>query len=54
MELIRGIHNIRAHHFGCVLTIGNFDGVHLGHSQVLKGLLTDAKAHNLPSTVMLF
>ncbi|MBQ4833070.1 bifunctional riboflavin kinase/FAD synthetase [Pseudoalteromonas sp. MMG010] len=54
MELIRGIHNIRAHHFGCVLTIGNFDGVHLGHAEVIKGLLSDAKAHNLPSTVMLF
>ena len=54
MELIRGIHNIRPHHFGCVLTIGNFDGVHLGHAQVLKGLLADAKAHNLPSTVLLF
>jgi riboflavin kinase/FMN adenylyltransferase len=54
MELIRGIHNIRTQHNGCVLTIGNFDGVHLGHAEVLKGLLNDAKKHNLPSTVMLF
>ncbi|MGO2010672.1 MAG: bifunctional riboflavin kinase/FAD synthetase [Pseudoalteromonas sp.] len=54
MELIRGIHNIRAQHYGCVLTIGNFDGVHLGHEAVLKGLLHDAKKYNLPSTVMLF
>ena len=54
MELIRGIHNIRPQHFGCVLTIGNFDGVHLGHAAVLKGLLADAKENNLPSTVMLF
>lgn len=54
MELIRGIHNIRTQHQGCVLTIGNFDGVHLGHAEVIKGLLADAKLHNLPSTVMLF
>ncbi|MBE0367270.1 bifunctional riboflavin kinase/FAD synthetase [Pseudoalteromonas sp. MMG013] len=54
MQLIRGIHNIRPHHFGCVLTIGNFDGVHLGHVEVLKGLVQDAKRYNLPSTVMLF
>lgn len=54
MELIRGIHNIRAQHYGCVLTIGNFDGVHLGHAEVIKGLLLDAQKHQLPSTVMLF
>jgi riboflavin kinase/FMN adenylyltransferase len=54
MQLIRGIHNIRPHHFGCVLTIGNFDGVHLGHVEVLKGLQHDAKQYGLPSTVMLF
>lgn len=54
MELIRGIHNIRDRHRGCVLTIGNFDGVHLGHQEVIQGLLRDAKALNLPSTVMLF
>ncbi len=54
MELIRGIHNIRDKHHGCVLTIGNFDGVHLGHREVIKGLLRDAQALQLPSTVMIF
>lgn len=54
MQLIRGIHNIRAWHHGCVLTIGNFDGVHLGHAEVIKGLMADSKALGLPSTVMLF
>jgi len=54
MELIRGIHNIRARHRNCVLTIGNFDGVHLGHEAVLNGLINDANMLNLPSTVMLF
>ncbi|SFD24536.1 bifunctional riboflavin kinase/FAD synthetase [Pseudoalteromonas denitrificans] len=54
MELIRGIHNIRSRHRDCVLTIGNFDGVHLGHEAVLNGLINDAKIRDLPSTVMLF
>ena len=31
MELIRGLHNIRKKHKGCVATIGAFDGVHSGH-----------------------
>lgn len=54
MELIRGIHNIATQHRGCVLTIGNFDGVHLGHQEVLNGLKARAKALGLASTVMTF
>lgn len=54
MELIRGIHNIKPRHHGCVLTIGNFDGVHLGHQQVLTQLLKQASRLKLPSTVMIF
>ena len=54
MELIRGIHNLRAQHHGCVLTIGNFDGVHRGHRAVLQQLVAKAKALGLPSTVMVF
>ncbi|MGS2720289.1 bifunctional riboflavin kinase/FAD synthetase [Paraglaciecola aestuariivivens] len=54
MELIRGLHNIREKHQGCVLTIGKFDGVHLGHQAVLTQVVEKAKALNLPSTVMVF
>lgn len=54
MELIRGIHNIQLHHTGCVLTIGNFDGVHLGHQAVLRQVSEKAKQLGLPSTVMTF
>ncbi|WP_150137624.1 bifunctional riboflavin kinase/FAD synthetase [Candidatus Enterovibrio escicola] len=54
MELIRGIHNICDKHQGCVLTIGNFDGVHLGHQQVLNRVVSKAHELGLPSTVMLF
>ncbi|WP_406732685.1 bifunctional riboflavin kinase/FAD synthetase [Vibrio scophthalmi] len=54
MELIRGIHNIQPHHQGCVLTIGNFDGVHLGHQAVLEQVSLQAKTLDLPSMVMTF
>lgn len=54
MELIRGLHNIRDKHKGCVLTIGKFDGVHLGHQAVLANVIAEAKALGLPSTVMVF
>lgn len=54
MELIRGLHNIKAKHHGCVLTIGKFDGVHLGHQAVLKNVLKTAKELDLPAVVMVF
>lgn len=58
MQLIRGIHNIQLsseyHAKGCVLTIGNFDGVHLGHQRVIEALVSQAKALNAVPTVMVF
>lgn len=54
MKLIRGTHNIRPQHHGCVLTIGKFDGVHLGHQSVLKQVLLQASQLKLPAMVMVF
>ncbi|MDE9519022.1 bifunctional riboflavin kinase/FAD synthetase [Xenorhabdus bovienii] len=54
MELIRGVHNIRARHHGCVLTIGNFDGVHRGHQALLKHLKQEGLRSGLPTIVMIF
>ncbi|MEZ9589756.1 riboflavin biosynthesis protein RibF [Vibrio breoganii] len=54
MHLIRGSHNIRSEHQGCVLTIGNFDGVHLGHQTVLKQVQQKAEVLGLPAVVMTF
>ncbi|WP_409311255.1 bifunctional riboflavin kinase/FAD synthetase [Pectobacterium sp. B1J-3] len=54
MQLIRGIHNLRAHHYGCVLTIGNFDGVHRGHQMLLERLKQEGQSRGLPVMVMIF
>lgn len=54
MEFIRGLHNLRARHRGCVATIGNFDGVHLGHAAVIRQTQARAAALGVPDTVVLF
>ena len=53
MELIRGLHNLKKQP-GCVLTIGNFDGVHLGHQELLIKLVSKSKKMGLPSLVISF
>jgi len=54
VELIRGLHNLRPRHRGCVATIGNFDGVHLGHQEVLGQLAERAGGLGLPTTLITF
>lgn len=58
MQLTRGIHNMRinddTNRQGCVLTIGNFDGVHLGHKQVILALVAKAKKLNCEAAVLVF
>ena len=54
MKLIRGIHNLSQAPHGCVLTIGNFDGVHRGHQVLLQRLREEGQARGLPVVVMIF
>jgi len=58
MQLIRGLHNLQRFQkdfsSGCVLTIGNFDGVHLGHQKVLQAVNAKADELGIPSVVMIF
>jgi riboflavin kinase/FMN adenylyltransferase len=55
MRLIRGFsHQSTPFATGCVLTIGNFDGVHLGHRAVIETLAARGRELNLPTAIMLF
>ena len=52
MQLLRGLHNL--HLAGCVATIGNFDGVHLGHQAILARLRERSLELGVPSCVVIF
>ncbi|MBN9695445.1 MAG: bifunctional riboflavin kinase/FAD synthetase [Zoogloea sp.] len=52
MQVFRGVPEHSAH--GCVLTIGNFDGVHRGHQALLAKLVALSRATGLPSAVLTF
>jgi len=54
MELIRGIHNLRPRHHGCVVTIGNYDGVHRGHRVVIDSLVQVARRMQVPAVAIAF
>jgi riboflavin kinase/FMN adenylyltransferase len=54
VELIRGLHNLRSRHHGSVVTIGNYDGVHLGHRAMLAALRRQAVEHGQATTVVTF
>lgn len=54
MRLIRGLQHLEPLQKGCVLTIGNFDGLHLGHQRVLKRLAEHSNRLGLPAVVMVF
>ena len=54
LEVIRGWHNIRSEHHGCVATIGNFDGVHLGHRALIGQLAALGRERAVPTTLVTF
>ncbi len=54
MRLIRGLNHLQPFADGCVLTIGNFDGLHLGHQQVIDKLAEKGRQLNLPTVAMVF
>jgi len=51
---VRGLHNLRPQHRGCVATIGNYDGVHRGHQHMLEAVRRKADELGVPATVVTF
>ena len=53
MKIIR---NIPAHEFsrGCVMSIGNFDGIHLGHQSIVSRVIKKSRALGIPSVITTF
>jgi riboflavin kinase/FMN adenylyltransferase len=54
MELVRGSYSLRPRHREVVATIGNFDGVHLGHQAMIERLRGRPDTLGLPVAVVTF
>jgi len=54
MFLARGLGRLPFSKGGCVATIGNFDGVHLGHKAVIEALAAQGQRLGLPTVIVLF
>jgi riboflavin kinase/FMN adenylyltransferase len=54
MEIIRGLANLSKKHQHSALTIGKFDGVHLGHQKLFQHITHYAKTHHLNSMAIVF
>lgn len=54
MKIIRGLYNCQQQHQHGVLTIGNFDGLHLGHQKILQQLHAEAKRLGTHRCLMTF
>lgn len=54
MKILRGLPSLARFNQSCVVTIGNMDGVHLGHQAVLGQLAEKAAVLDLPTVVVIF
>ncbi len=54
MLIRRGLTPGRHENRGCVVAIGNFDGLHLGHQAILAALTARGREQGLPAAVLTF
>jgi len=54
MEFIRGLQGLRDRHLGAAITIGSFDGIHLGHGALIASTCGIAKQLARPAMMLTF
>ena len=54
MQVVKGLENFVISSPGAVATIGNFDGVHLGHREIFRRVVSEARNRNCSSMVVTF
>tara|TARA_Y100000780_G_scaffold232485_1_gene264501 strand:+ start:23728 stop:24681 length:954 start_codon:yes stop_codon:yes gene_type:complete len=54
LQLFEGVDKINQHDFRSVVTIGNFDGVHLGHQALIQKCISEAKKKSQKAVVLSF
>ena len=54
MKIVRNFKNISEKDQNSVLTLGNFDGIHLGHQEILNNVRRIAKNQGLKSALLTF
>jgi riboflavin kinase/FMN adenylyltransferase len=54
MQVVRDLESLNEPPCGTVLTIGNFDGVHLGHREIFRRVVDKARERNGTSAVVTF
>jgi riboflavin kinase/FMN adenylyltransferase len=54
MEFIRGLQGLRDRHRGAAITIGSFDGIHLGHGALIASTCGIAKQLARPAMMLTF
>jgi riboflavin kinase/FMN adenylyltransferase len=54
MQIYRHIDDLNLSHRDSVVTLGNFDGIHLGHQALIRNAVQDARRRGLVSVVLTF
>lgn len=54
MQLINGLQNVPTNFAPSAVTIGKFDGIHLGHQKLIHAMLNVANEHQLSSVLVTF
>ena len=54
MTFVRGLHNLHSPDEKSVVTIGSFDGVHIGHQAILRQVKEASQRLQIPSVAMTF